>query len=92
MAWKGESPPPSAGGAFPPMPFSELLAGLETVGVGDEYVIESVFAVLKARRIDGAPAWFARSSEMKLNPEERLGALEGYADTVRQALAGTWRW
>ncbi len=92
MAWKGETPPPSAGGAFPPMSFSELLAGLETVGVGDEYVIESVFAVLKARRIDGAPAWFARSSEMKLNPEERLGALEGYADTVRQALAGTWRW
>ena len=66
--------------------------GLETVGVADEYVIESVFAVIKARRADGVPTWFVRSSEMKLNPEERLGALEGYAATVRQNLADTWKW
>ncbi len=92
MAWKGQSPPPSTAGPLAPMQFSELLAGLETLGVGNEYVIESVFAVIKARRIDGTPAWFARSSEMKLNPEERLGALEGYADTVRQGLAGNWKW
>jgi hypothetical protein len=92
MAWKGQSPPPRTGGPLAPMQFSDLLAGLETLGVGDEYVIESVFGVIKGRRLDGAPAWFARSSEMKLNPEERLGALEGYADTVRQGLADTWRW
>ena len=91
-AWKGQSPPPSTGGRSAPMQFSELLAGLETVGVGHQYVIESVFAVIKARRADGVPAWFVRSSEMKLNPEERLGALEGYADSVRQVLAATWRW
>lgn len=92
MAWKHQSAPPTIGGPAPPVPFSELLAGLETVGVGDEYVIESVFAVIKARRPDGAPAWFVRSSEMKLSPEERLGALEGYAATVRQGLAETWKW
>lgn len=92
MAWRHQSPPPSSGAPMAPIQFSELLAGMETLGVGDEYVIESVFAVIKARRIDGAPAWFVRSSEMKLNPEERLGALEGYADTVRQGLAETWRW
>lgn len=92
MSWRGQSPPPSTGGPLGPIQFSELLAGLETLGVGDEYVIESVFAVIKARRIDGVPAWFVRSSEMKLNPEERLGALEGYADAVRQGLAETWKW
>ncbi len=92
MSWRGQSPPPGTGGPTAPIQFSELLAGLETVGVGDEYVIESVFAVIKARRLDGAPAWFVRSSEMKLSPEERLGALEGYADTVRQGLAATWKW
>jgi hypothetical protein len=92
LSWKGQSPPSSTGAPLPPMQFSELLAGLDTVGVGDQYVIESVFAVIKARRLDGAPAWFVRSSEMKLNPEERLGALEGYAATVRQGLADTWKW
>ena len=55
-------------------------------------MVESVFAVIKARRVDGVPAWFVRSSEMKLNPEERLGALEGYAATIRQGLAETWKW
>jgi len=92
LAWRGQTPPPSPGGPTAPIQFSELLAGLETLGVDDEYVIESVFAVIKARRIDGGPGWFVRSSEMKLNPEERLGALEGYADTIRQSLAETWRW
>jgi len=92
MAWTRQSPPRSTGKPLPPMQFSELLAGLETVRVGDQYVIESVFAVIKARRIDGTPAWFVRSSEMKLSSEERLGALEGYAGSVRQGLADTWRW
>jgi len=92
MAWKHENPAPTGGGQSAPVLFSELLAGLDTIGVGDEYVIESVFAVIKARRIDGAPVWHVRSSEMKLSPEERLGALEGYAATVRQDLAQTWRW
>jgi len=92
MAWRGQSPPPSTGAPPPPIQFSELLAGLETVGVGDEYVIESVFAVIKARRADRVPAWFVRSSEMRMSAEERLGALEGYAETVRQGLAETWKW
>ncbi len=91
-AWKRESTAPSTGGPAAPVQFGELLAGLETVGIGDEYLIESVFAVIKARRVDGAPVWHVRSSEMKLNPEERLGALEGYAATVRQDLAATWKW
>ncbi len=56
-------------------------AGVKTVGLGGEYVIESVFAVIKARRADGAPARFVRSSKMRLSSEERLGALEGYAET-----------
>lgn len=92
MAWKGQTPPPSTGGPLAPVQFSELLAGVETVGVADQYVVESVFAVIKARRADGAPSWFVRSSEMLLGPEERLGALEGYAATVRQGLAETWKW
>ncbi|HWC10845.1 MAG TPA: hypothetical protein VG455_06440 [Acidimicrobiales bacterium] len=93
-AWKrstADSPPPTTGGSGP-IPFSELLAGLETVGVDDSYLIESVFAVIKARGVDGAPVWCVRSSEMKLSSEERLGALEGYAATVRQDLAETWKW
>jgi hypothetical protein len=92
MAWKNQTPPPTPGAPLPPMQFSELLAGLDTVGVADQYVIESVFAVIKGRRPDGSPTWFVRSSEMKLNPEERLGALEGYAATVRQGLADNWKW
>ena len=92
LAWKRQTPPPTTGKPLPPQQFSDLLQGLETVGVADQYVIESVFAVIKARRDDGKPAWFVRSSEMKLNPEERLGALEGYAATVRQGLADTWKW
>lgn len=92
MSWTGETPPPNSGGPMPPTSFSDLLGGLETLGVRDEYVIESIFAVIKARRDDGAPVWHVRSSEMRLTPEERLGALEGYADTVRQNLAGNWRW
>ncbi len=94
-AWKGtseQSPAPSPSGPSAPIPFSELLAGLDTVGVDERYLIESVFAVIKARRADGAPAWFVRSSEMKLSAEERLGALEGYAATIRQELAETWKW
>ena len=96
-SWKpktGETPRAATGGQGPPVPvpFSELLDGIETVGVVDEYLIESVFAVIKARRLDGVPVWHVRSSEMKLTPEERLGALEGYAATVRQDLASTWRW
>ena len=96
-AWKGtlsqETPAAGAGGHQPaPIPFSELLAGLETVGVSDELLIESVFAVIKARRIDGVPVWYVRSAEMKLGSEELLGALDGYAATVRQDLAGSWKW
>jgi hypothetical protein len=75
-----------------PVPFSELFAGLETVGVGDAYLIESVFAVIKARRIDGVPVWHVRSAEMKLGSEELLGALEGYAANVREDLASSWKW
>ena len=92
MSWRGQSPPPTPGGPTAPVQFSEMLAGLETIGVADQYVIESVFAVIKARRGEGPPVWFARSSEMKLGPEERLGALEGYASTVRQGLADNWKW
>jgi hypothetical protein len=91
-AWKHESPRRSTGEPAAPIPFSELLAGLETVGVGDEYLIESVFAVIKARRTDGALVWHVRSSEMRLSSEELLGALEGYATTVRQDLAQSWKW
>jgi hypothetical protein len=94
-AWSrdsAQSPSPSTGGSSGPIPFSELLAGLETEGVDDRYLIESVFAVIKARRVDGVPVWCVRSSEMKLSAEERLGALEGYAATLRQDLADTWKW
>jgi len=91
-AWKHEPPTPSTGTPLGPISFSELLAGMETVGVGDEYLIESVFAIIKARRPDGSAVWHVRSSEMKLSSEELLGALEGYASTVRQEVAGSWNW
>ena len=94
-AWSrggADSPPPGTGGSSAPVPFSELLDGLETEGVADRYLIESVFALIKARRADGAAVWCVRSSEMKLGAEERLGALEGYAATVRQELADNWKW
>lgn len=94
-AWKPRADSPATtGGQVPPVPiqFSELLSGLDTVGVGDEYVIESVSAVIKARRDDGMPVWHVRSSEMKLSSEELLGALDGYATTVRQDLSTSWRW
>jgi hypothetical protein len=93
-AWKGTLAPTGTGGQGTPapIPFSELLAGLETVGVGDEHLIESVFAVIKARRADGVPVWYVRSSEMRLSSEELLGALDGYAATVREDLSGTWKW
>jgi len=96
--WKGtaspEPPAATTGGHRQPapIPFSELLAGLETMGVGDEHLIESVFAVIKSRRVDGVPVWHVRSAEMKLSSEELLGALDGYAATVRQDLATSWRW
>lgn len=94
-AWKPRADSPATtGGQVAPVPvqFSELLSGLETVGVGDQYVIESVSAVIKARRADGVPVWHVRSSEMRLSSEELLGALDGYATTVRQDLASSWKW
>ena len=96
-AWKRtppEAPAAGTGGhcAPVPIPFSELLAGVQTVGVDEGYLIESVFAVIKARRVDGVPAWYVRCSEMKLGWEELLGALDGYAATLRQDLAATWKW
>lgn len=97
-AWKGtlaQDPPAASTGdqrAPQPVPFSDLLAGFETVGVADEHLIESVFAVIKARRVDGAPVWYVRSAEMTLSSEELLGALEGYAATVRLDLAASWKW
>lgn len=89
-----DSPAASTGdrGLPVPLPFSDLLAGLETVGVADEYLIESVCAVIKARRADGVPSWYVRSAEMKLSSEELMGALDGYAATVRQDVAGSWKW
>lgn len=92
--WKGTVDPPSPGGkpAPVPIPFSELFTGLETVGVGDEHLIESVFAVIKARRVDGVPVWHVRSAEMHLSSEELLGALDGYADSVREDLSTSWKW
>jgi len=92
--WKGAASPGSTGKNQPPapIPFSELLAGLETVGVADEHLIESVFAVIKSRRADGVPVWHVRSAEMKLSSEELLGALDGYAATVREDLAQSWKW
>ncbi|MDQ3641781.1 MAG: hypothetical protein M3450_10080 [Actinomycetota bacterium] len=97
-AWKGtlrpDPPAASTGEQRPPapIPFSDLLAGLETLGVADEHLIESVFAIIKARRVDGVPVWYVRSAEMRLSSEELLGALEGYAATVRQDLAASWKW
>lgn len=91
-AWKGTLSPPPPSTPLAPIPFSELLAGLETVGVADIYLIESVFAVIKARTVEGAPVWHVRPSEMKLGWEELLGALDGYAATVRQDLAESWKW
>ena len=94
-AWKRtEAPAASTGGSGQPVPipFSELFAGLETVGVDDGYLIESVFAVIKARRVDGGLVWHVRSWEMRLTPEERLGALGGSAARVREALAESWKW
>ena len=96
-AWKrtaSEHPAGTTGQQAPPTPtsFSQLLAGMETVGVIDDYLIETVFAVIKARRGDGGPVWYVRSSEMRLSSEELLGALEGYATTVRQDLAASWKW
>ena len=91
-SWRHESPATGTGAPPVPVSFSDLLGGLETVGLDDTYLIESVFAVIKARRADGTTALHARSSEMKLNPEERRGALEGYAAAVRQDRAETWRW
>jgi hypothetical protein len=94
-AWRGSLTPASTGAQTrPPEPiqFSELLAGLETVAIPEEQLIESVFAVIKARRVDGLPVWHVRSAEMKLTSEELLGALDGYAATVRQDLAESWNW
>lgn len=96
-AWKGtlipKAPAGSTGDQRPAsIPFSQLLAGLETVGVADEHLIESVFAVIKARRVDGVAVWYVRSAEMKLSSEEQLGALDGYAATIRQDLAASWKW
>jgi hypothetical protein len=96
-AWKGTRPDPPAATTGDqrtpaPVPFSELLAGLETMGVAKEHLIESVFAVIKARRIDGVPVWYVRSAEMRLSSEELLGALDGYAATVRQDLSESWKW
>ncbi|MEA2687346.1 MAG: hypothetical protein QOE93_2541 [Actinomycetota bacterium] len=90
-SWRGVIPQPSTGTPVP-IPFSELLAGIETVGVVEEQLIESVFAVIKARNADGTPAWFVRSAEMKLSSEELLGALDGYTASIRQDVSGSWKW
>ena len=90
-AWRGTLEPRPEG-TLAPIPFSELLAGLDTIGIVDKYLIESVFAIIKTRRVDGVTVWHVRSSEMNLSSEELLGALDGYAATVRQDLAASWNW
>jgi hypothetical protein len=93
-SWQGATKPAGGGGGRPPEPiqFSDLLAGLQTVPIADEHLIESVFAVIKARRDDGAPVWHVRSAEMRLSSQELLGALEGYAANVRHELGESWKW
>jgi hypothetical protein len=90
--WRGENTANPSGTPLPPTSFSDLFAGLETVGIVDEHLIESIFAIIKARRAGGTTSWFVRSAEMKLSSEEVVGALEGYLDTVRQDVAGSWTW
>lgn len=90
-AWQGTLGQPQQG-TLDRVSFSDLLEGLDTVNVDSEYLIESVFAIIKARRADGAPVWHVRSSEMELSSEELLGALEGYTATVRQEVSGSWSW
>ena len=91
-AWKGQAPAPRTGKPPVPVAFSELLAGLETVGrrrrVRHRVGVRSGQG--PARR--WGPVWLVRSSEMQLSSEERLGALEGYSATVRQDLADKWKW
>lgn len=89
--WRGENTPVK-GGTPQPTAFSDLLAGLETNRVAEGQLIESVFAVIKARAAGGVPVWYVRTGEMRLSSEEVLGALDGYAASVREDVAKSWRW
>lgn len=89
--WRGQNTPVKTGSPQP-IAFSELFAGLETTRVAEGNLIESVFAVIKARAAGGVPVWFVRTGEMRLSSEEVLGALDGYAASVRQDVAASWKW
>jgi hypothetical protein len=57
-----------------------------------EATVEKACGLVDKAQADGVPVWHVRSSEMKLSSEELLGALEGYAATVRQDLSSSWKW
>jgi hypothetical protein len=71
---------------------ADIAGDLETNALDPGLHPEPVLLVIKATSGDGDTAWAARSADAPLSSEERLGALEGLAESIRRDLAGDWEW
>jgi hypothetical protein len=61
----------------------------EPLVAGDEPL--SIWMLVKSRDSDGDVVWGVRSAGDPLSSEELLGALTGFAESVKQDLASDWQ-
>ena len=91
QAWKGETPAPGpASGQHPSRSASCWPAWRRSASVAIPHRVGVRGHQGPAGR--RVPVWHRAFLGDEASPEERLGALEGYAATVRQDLADKWKW
>jgi hypothetical protein len=74
-----------------PAELAEHVAAMsdEPLVEGDEPM--SIWMLVKSRDSDGDVVWGVRSAGDPLSSEELLGALTGFAESVKQDLASDWQ-
>jgi hypothetical protein len=81
---------PGTTGATTPQQLAELIAATtdEPLVEGDEPL--SVWMLVKSRDVDGDIVWGIRTAGRPLSSEELLGALTGFAESLKRDLSSDW--
>ncbi|HKA85863.1 MAG TPA: hypothetical protein VKD21_18495 [Acidimicrobiales bacterium] len=81
---------PDAGTGRTPKQLAELIAATtdEPLVEGDEPI--SVWMLVKSRDVDGDVVWGVRNAGEPFSSEELLGALTGFADSLKRDLSSDW--